>query len=125
MGIAFSSAADESRVRIERKIVFRILGLHPDHPSIHDLPGHPHGQVLEIDIQPLERQNFADSQPGTLGGDYHRAIGILPMVEQRNVLLDREDDRLFASLADTPNFDQSHRVALQFDHLPQHGLTAN
>jgi len=58
-------------VRIHREIVFRISVF--IHPSIHDFPRDSHGQMFEVDIRPLEGENFADSQPGALGHDRHGA----------------------------------------------------
>jgi hypothetical protein len=45
-------------IRIQRKMVFRVLGFHLVYHSVDHSPRHSQGKVVEVDVLPLQGKYF-------------------------------------------------------------------
>jgi hypothetical protein len=53
LALALPAQKDGREVRIERKLVLRVFGLHRLDATVNDSPNDFHAQVLEVDVLPL------------------------------------------------------------------------
>ena len=107
-------------VRVQRRFIFRVLGFDPADPSAHRFHLDHHGEAIEMDPAPSQRQDFAHAKPGADGDQNHGAIRIRQRADQCKALIGIEDDGRLRPLADALQMDQIHRVPSDGKQFPEY-----
>ena len=98
----------------ERELVLAVIRLDHVDPAVDGLPRHHEAQAVEVEIRPLECQDFADAKAQTHGDLDHLTVGLIELGNEVVVLLDREDVRLALPLADILYLDESYGICAQW-----------
>ncbi len=84
---------------IERNIIFRIFRLHIVHSAAHHASLNQYGAILEVEIAPLQPENFANAKAQALCNQYHRSAWIVEVLEQFKELSHVQNPRPLQSFA--------------------------
>jgi len=83
------------------------------HCSFFDL----HAEAIEVNLNPIERQDLLDSHSREECTGSHRAVRFWQEPDDHIALLDGEIDQLLCSLADSANFDRLNRILMKIKDL--------
>jgi len=84
--LPFPVQQNGSEIGIEREIILRILGLDLIDYAVHYCASDSHREIGEVDIRPLQRQDFANTKSQALRDNHHGAVGFQKELENRDIL---------------------------------------
>src|ERR1035441_2382248 len=119
--LGFPAKQDCGKGGIQREFVFRVVGLESLDTPVYDRLLYNHCEALEVDPRPAKRQDLADPQPGALSDDHHRSIRFVEQLYPSKKLFESENAGTPLALADSPDLDEFHWVAMKWHGLPGHG----
>src|SRR5271165_5848373 len=85
--LPFPVEQNGSEIGIEREIILRILGLDLVYHAVHYCASDSHRKIGEVDVRPLQCQDFADTKSQALSHNYHGAVRIRKQLDNRDILI--------------------------------------
>src|SRR4051812_3655112 len=107
---------------VERQRILRVLRLCGADPTVYDASRNLNGSFVEIDVRPLQSQNFRNAQAHALGQENHGPIRLGELRQNGVKLLDGEDRRHLSSFGGSLDLHKFQRISLNRQKLPEHGF---
>src|SRR5216684_9314883 len=85
--LPFPVEQNGSEIRIDREVIFRVFRLDLIYDAVHHGACHLHCEFSEVDVWPLQRQDFADTKSQALCHNHHRAVRFREQFEYREILI--------------------------------------
>src|SRR6266446_6765445 len=113
---------DVCELCIQGKEVCRALCLHLIDSAIDHAASDLNRGLLEIEITPLEAENFGDSKTGALREYYHTSVWLIQLPEHCMELFVGQHRRRPRPFAHSLEFHQLDGISLQVKQFPKHRL---